>query len=79
VFAESLARPREPVVLAGDFNLLQPQLDGYSAPGPGVDQVLVRGLPSTPLLVWPLERRMKNGRVLSDHAPVELTLGGTAA
>jgi endonuclease/exonuclease/phosphatase family metal-dependent hydrolase len=73
-FAEALARPDEPVVLAGDFNLLAPRLAGYSEPGPGIDHVLVRGLPATPLAVWPRERRAQNGVVLSDHAPVELTL-----
>jgi endonuclease/exonuclease/phosphatase family metal-dependent hydrolase len=74
-FAEALAGAGEPVVLAGDFNLPAPVLDGYSPPGPGIDQVLVRGAPATPLAVWPLERRVQNGLVLSDHAPVELAVG----
>ena len=64
-----------PAVLAGDFNLraehLQ-ELAGWSARGPGIDHVLVRGLESSPLLVWPRERRLHNGAVLSDHAPVEV-------
>src|SRR3990172_6687566 len=71
-FAESHARPGEPVVLAGDFNLRDPRLPGYSQPGPGIDQVLVRGAPSTPVAVWPRERRVQEGVVLSDHAPVEV-------
>jgi endonuclease/exonuclease/phosphatase family metal-dependent hydrolase len=74
-FVEALATPGEPVVLAGDFNLRAPALAGYSAPGPGIDHILVRGAASTPLEVWPTERRTVAGVVLSDHAPVELTVG----
>jgi endonuclease/exonuclease/phosphatase family metal-dependent hydrolase len=67
-----------PCVLAGDFNLRAEhlrELPGWSALGPGIDHVLVRGLPATPLTVWPEERRRRNGRVLSDHAPVETRIG----
>ncbi len=74
-FAERHAENGEPVVIAGDFNLEAHALLGYSAPGPGIDQILVRGASSTPLAVWPLERRVQNGRVLSDHAPVEVRVG----
>ena len=80
-FANELASDGEPIVLAGDFNLtyasqgLQELVAvGYSSPGPGIDHILVRGLPSTPLSVWPVERRTVGGRVLSDHPPVELEL-----
>jgi endonuclease/exonuclease/phosphatase family metal-dependent hydrolase len=79
---EELAGAGEPLVLAGDFNLTaaSPALSeltegGFSMPGPGIDHVLVRGAPSTPLSVWPVERRTLDGRVLSDHSPVELSLG----
>ena len=61
-------------MLAGDFNLRAehlPELEGWSARGPGIDHVLVRGLGASPVLVWPRERRLHNGLVLSDHAPVE--------
>jgi len=71
----AVAAPGAPVVLAGDFNVVAPELAGYSSPGPGIDHVLVRGAPSTPLTVWSTERRMQNGRVLSDHPPVELSVG----
>jgi endonuclease/exonuclease/phosphatase family metal-dependent hydrolase len=71
-FAEGLAGRREPVVLAGDFNLCEPRLQGYSPPGPGIDHVLVRGANATPVEVWPVERRMRGEIVLSDHPPVEL-------
>jgi endonuclease/exonuclease/phosphatase family metal-dependent hydrolase len=67
-----------PSVLAGDFNLRADhlhELPGWSALGPGIDHVLVRGLSASPLEVWPLERRRVNGVVLSDHAPVEATIG----
>ncbi len=67
-----------PAVLAGDFNIRAQdlhELPGWSTLGPGIDHVLVRGLPAEPLHVWPPERRRQNGRVLSDHAPVEVTLG----
>lgn len=67
-----------PCILAGDFNLRAEhllELAGWSARGPGIDHVLVRGLSASPLTVWPLERRRQNGAVLSDHAPVEVTIG----
>jgi endonuclease/exonuclease/phosphatase family metal-dependent hydrolase len=60
-------------IVAGDANLVSPAAEGFSPPLAGsIDQILVRGLtlregPSA----WPLERRIVDGRVLSDHAPVE--------
>ena len=60
-------------LVAGDANLVAPEADGFSPPLEGsIDQILVRGLdlrdgPAP----WPLERRVLDGRVLSDHAPVE--------
>jgi endonuclease/exonuclease/phosphatase family metal-dependent hydrolase len=66
-----------PCVLAGDFNLRAAHLvglTGWSELGAGIDHVLVRGLAASPLAVWPEERRRHNGRVLSDHAPVEVTI-----
>jgi endonuclease/exonuclease/phosphatase family metal-dependent hydrolase len=68
-----LVRPGEPVVLAGDFNASL-TLPGFSSPHGGIDDIYVRGVAATPLLVWPEERRRQNGIVLSDHAPVELTV-----
>ena len=67
-----------PCVLAGDFNVRAQhllELKGWSALGPGIDHVLVRGLAASPLSTWALERRRQNGAVLSDHAPVEVTIG----
>lgn len=82
-FADGLAAPGEPVVLAGDFNVTvvtSPTLRalpspewGFSAAGPGLDHVLVRGLEvTTPERRWPDERRLHDGVLLSDHAPVEI-------
>lgn len=67
-----------PAVLAGDFNLRAGELDalpGWTELGGGIDHVLVRGLVASPLEAWPEERRRYGGRVLSDHAPVEVTVG----
>jgi endonuclease/exonuclease/phosphatase family metal-dependent hydrolase len=72
-FDRVVALARERTILAGDANLVSAGADGFSPPLTGsVDQILVRGLelrdgPSA----WPLERRAVDGRVLSDHAPVE--------
>ena len=83
-FAVSEAEPDDVVVLAGDFNVtlagsttlrdLAGAEWGFSAPGPGIDHILVRGASATPVQCWPDERRLHNGRLLSDHAPVELEI-----
>lgn len=79
-----VANADEPAILAGDVNLRPGEGEtyahlsslGFSAPLEGsIDQILVRGLPSTPPAAWPAERRSVRGRILSDHAPVELTVG----
>jgi endonuclease/exonuclease/phosphatase family metal-dependent hydrolase len=80
-FADGLARPGETVVLAGDFNVRPEQSEtlreltgpewGFSKAGPGIDHVLVRDGTVSPVEVWPEERRRVDGRLLSDHAPVE--------
>ena len=77
------AEQGEEVILAGDANLrpgegtaygLLGEL-GFSAPLAGsIDQILVRGLASSPPEAWPEERRRLDGVLLSDHAPVELTV-----
>ena len=83
-FATSHARPDDVVVLAGDFNvrsersqtlraLAEPEW-GFSAPGPGIDHVLVRGAAASPPRRWSDERRARGGALLSDHAPVELDI-----
>jgi endonuclease/exonuclease/phosphatase family metal-dependent hydrolase len=68
-----LALAPERSIVAGDANLVAPEAGGFSPPLAGsIDQIFVRGLtlregPAP----WPLERRVVDGRVLSDHAPVE--------
>lgn len=75
LFAEALAERHEPIVLAGDFNVRGPELPCFDAGGPGIDHALVRGASAGPLVAWPRERRVHNGVVLSDHAPVEREVG----
>lgn len=78
-FFLALTQPGEIDVLGGDFNLLGNALDfvtseGFSAAGPGVDHVLVRGAASTPPERWPDERRRISGVLVSDHAPLEVQI-----
>jgi endonuclease/exonuclease/phosphatase family metal-dependent hydrolase len=61
-------------VLAGDFNVGDPGLDGYTCPLEGIDHVLTRGADGMRVVVWPRERRKQNGIVLSDHPIVEAEL-----
>jgi endonuclease/exonuclease/phosphatase family metal-dependent hydrolase len=83
-FATGFAEPGEPIVLGGDLNvrlgqsktleeLSGPQW-GFSAAIPGLDQVLVRGATASRPEPWPEERRRVGGRLLSDHAPVEVRI-----
>jgi endonuclease/exonuclease/phosphatase family metal-dependent hydrolase len=71
-------------ILAGDANVRPGEGQtysslaslGFSEPLAGsIDQIVVRGLASTPPMAWPAERRRLRGRPLSDHAPVELSVG----
>jgi endonuclease/exonuclease/phosphatase family metal-dependent hydrolase len=81
-FVDGFAEPGEPVVLGGDFNVsvrssrtlaeLTSAEWGFEGPTPaGIDHVLVRGVEAGPPRRWPIERRRVDGRILSDHAPVE--------
>jgi hypothetical protein len=85
-FADGLAEPGDVVVLAGDFNVppsrsaTQAELIdgewGFSAVAvDGIDRILVRGAPLDGAVRWPPERRRLNGRLLSDHSPVEARIG----
>ena len=68
-------------VLAGDLNVdtrrseVFGRLAGFSAAGPGVDHVLVRGAGAGEYDRWSIERRTLDGLVLSDHTPVEVRVG----
>ena len=80
-FGEELTTAGEPLVVAGDFNLTAGSAavrelteHGFTPAGPAIDHIVVRGAPATVLGVWPDERRRVEGRLLSDHAPVELSL-----
>lgn len=85
-FVDAVAIPDEPVVLGGDFNvaahrsrtladLAGPEWGFSAAANEGIDHVLVRGVEAGPAETWPRERRRVSGRLLSDHAPVEVRLG----
>jgi endonuclease/exonuclease/phosphatase family metal-dependent hydrolase len=84
-FADGLAAPGEPLVIAGDFNVragrswtlveLTGADWGFSPPAPGVDHVIVRAAAAEPAETWPEERRRVDGVLLSDHAPVEVAVG----
>jgi endonuclease/exonuclease/phosphatase family metal-dependent hydrolase len=66
-------------VLCGDFNVVEHAVPEFSPPLPGgIDQILVRGteIEQGPDR-WPKERRRMDGRLLSDHAPVEAVLAWT--
>jgi endonuclease/exonuclease/phosphatase family metal-dependent hydrolase len=84
-FVDALAAPDEPIVMGGDFNvtaarswtlaeLAGPEW-GFSRAGDGIDQILVRGAPASARERWPAERRRVAGRLVSDHAPVEVRVG----
>jgi endonuclease/exonuclease/phosphatase family metal-dependent hydrolase len=83
-FADALTQPDELCVLAGDFNVRaavsRTLLDltgaewGFSDPSLGIDHVLVRGASAPPGRIWKLRERRVGGRVLSDHAPVDVTV-----
>jgi endonuclease/exonuclease/phosphatase family metal-dependent hydrolase len=74
-FLEEHARDGEPVVLAGDLNRHDPMLETFSAGSGGIDHVLVRGAGASETRVWERAERTFSGRLLSDHTPVEVTVG----
>jgi len=85
-FVDRQSEVEEVVIFAGDFNVTQEQsktiaalLDAppelrWSAAGPKIDHVLVRGAKTSAVRVWPDDDRRYGGRLLSDHAPVEVDL-----
>lgn len=81
-FLEAVASPAEPRILAGDFNVREgvsralPELEawGFAGGGSGVDHVYARGAALGPVVRWDDARRRVEGRLLSDHAPLEVTI-----
>jgi endonuclease/exonuclease/phosphatase family metal-dependent hydrolase len=83
-FTSTFAEPGDTLVLAGDFNVVIGKSEmlerlagpewGFSDPIPGLDQVLVHGAPASRAERWSDERRRVDGRLLSDHAPVEVRI-----
>jgi endonuclease/exonuclease/phosphatase family metal-dependent hydrolase len=72
----AFAAPWPQVIVAGDANIASASLEGYSEALRGsIDQILYRGLEGGAPTAWPLERRKRDGRLLSDHAPVEVEVG----
>jgi len=70
-FAEGVATHGDVIVIAGDFNVLDPALEAYAGTRDGIDQVLVRGARLESVVAWTREQRVQDGVVLSDHPVVE--------
>src|SRR5262249_50851401 len=74
----------ETLIVGGDFNVTAeasstvqelvtaPIESRWRQAGPGIDQFLLRRAIATSVRVWPNEHRTLNGKILSDHAPVEI-------
>jgi endonuclease/exonuclease/phosphatase family metal-dependent hydrolase len=84
-YVDGLAAPDERTALCGDFNVMSARSRtlsdlcsadwGFAGPGPGIDHVLVRGALASEAERWSDDRRRVDGRLLSDHAPVEVRIG----
>jgi endonuclease/exonuclease/phosphatase family metal-dependent hydrolase len=85
VFVDGLAAPGEPVLFCGDFNvsvrtsrtladLGEPEWGLAGATPTGIDHILVRALAAGPPERWDADRRLHEDRLLSDHAPVEVSV-----
>jgi endonuclease/exonuclease/phosphatase family metal-dependent hydrolase len=85
-FVDRQSEVEEVVIFAGDFNVTQeqsrtiaalleaPPESRWSAGGPKIDHVLVRGAKTSAVRAWPDDDRRYDGKLLSDHAPVEVDL-----
>jgi endonuclease/exonuclease/phosphatase family metal-dependent hydrolase len=74
----------EALIVGGDFNVMPeasttvqelvtaPIESRWRRAGTGIDQFLLRRAIATSLHIWPDEQRVLNGKLLSDHAPVEI-------
>jgi endonuclease/exonuclease/phosphatase family metal-dependent hydrolase len=62
-------------IVCGDFNIPAYVVAGFSPPLEGIDQILVRGLElADPPRRWEDERRRFDGRLFSDHEPIEAVI-----
>jgi endonuclease/exonuclease/phosphatase family metal-dependent hydrolase len=80
------AEIEETLIVAGDFNLTSEQSETIQAlmtappeerwtdAGPQIDHILIRGAVAVSVRGWPDAEREYKGRLLSDHAPVEVEL-----
>jgi endonuclease/exonuclease/phosphatase family metal-dependent hydrolase len=84
-FVDRAAELDEIVVFAGDFNttlehsstlqaLTTREYEPYSPPSTTIDHVLVRGGRASEVRVWSEDDRSYDGKLLSDHAPIEIQL-----
>jgi endonuclease/exonuclease/phosphatase family metal-dependent hydrolase len=76
----------EVLVVAGDFNITRDasttinelmtaeREDRWMASGPQIDHILLRRAIATSVRVWPDDERTYDGKILSDHAPVEVQI-----
>ncbi len=85
-FVQRQSEVEEVVIVAGDFNITgeqsqtitalvtAPPESRWSAAGPQIDHVLFRGAEASAVRVWSDDERRYSGKLLSDHAPVEIDL-----
>jgi endonuclease/exonuclease/phosphatase family metal-dependent hydrolase len=83
-FVDRQSEVEEVVVVGGDFNITlaqsrtiaalleAPPESRWSEAGPKIDHVLVRGAATSKVRVWPDDERRYDGKLLSDHAPVDV-------
>jgi endonuclease/exonuclease/phosphatase family metal-dependent hydrolase len=80
------AELEETVIVAGDLNVTREQSETiqalmtappetrWTASGAQIDHILIRGAVAASVRIWPDAEREYRGRLLSDHAPVEVEL-----
>jgi endonuclease/exonuclease/phosphatase family metal-dependent hydrolase len=85
-FVDRRAEVEEIVIVAGDFNVVRtqsatiaeleslPPESRWDDRGAHVDHVLLRGAPAASARVWSREERTVEGRLLSNHYPIEITI-----
>jgi len=85
-FVDRASEIEEIVVMAGDFNITRehsttirslieaPVESRWTHTGAQIDHIMIRGASAKSVRVWADDERMRNGRVLSDHAPVDVEL-----